>query len=107
VRRVVLVVAIVGALGYVGYRWLVEPGTPRACDEIAERCQLGYDQLSACKRVFQEVRASAGDEAAGRLADCLRDESACAEAAACANRLGLDVDGQSRSLRDFTEGLRH
>jgi hypothetical protein len=105
-RLLVLILAIAAILigGWLVYQRTIASAEARGCSRVAHLCSLEGDEIESCRRVIREVRESAGEEVAERLARCLETSGTCAEAAGCA--AGVGVGALSRSLLEFLNGLR-
>ena len=105
--RAFLLVAFLAALavgGWLAYQRLWRSGASGACGEVAAHCRLSDDAVKACEKIVEEVRKEGGNEAARKLARCLRESRGCAEAAGCATGLGLNA--LSAAALEFLDGIR-
>jgi hypothetical protein len=97
----ILVLGLLGGVGYLAYKRYAGPDKARACDRLATLC--GSDlkgALKDCEQKMTEVEKTVGKDAMAKTVSCLNEAGSCARGVGCMVGTGVSA------LGEFFEGVR-
>lgn len=99
-KKIVVVLLLVGAGGFVYYKFL----TPekRSCGKLASLCGAEVSG-EKCEDGLVDLKKGIGDDGAAKLHDCVGKAQSCAEATGC--MVGAGVSGAADAVGKFMKRL--
>lgn len=106
VLRLLVILAIVGLVGYVVVRASCGSVEASVCDRLAALCSGGDlpQAFDNCEEMVTKLRKAAGDETMDKLDDCLDASESCAPAMGCVAAAGVSAAGGS--MQGFQRGIQ-
>src|SRR5687768_16717203 len=101
-KKLLVFLVVVGAAGFLVYRFVLTSATERSCQRLASLCGDTSFAVDRCVRGLDELTKN-NKEAAGRFDSCLSDAKSCAAGAGCLVGAGLNAAGGL--LNDFMKGI--
>jgi hypothetical protein len=100
-KKLLAFVIVLGAAGFLVYRYVLTSTTERSCERLATLCghKAGIDR---CVRGMTELHKT-NKEAASRFDTCIADAKSCAAGMGCGVGAGLSAAGGL--LNDFVKGI--
>jgi hypothetical protein len=101
-KKLVLV-AVLAAVAYAVYAFVISPPEKRACARAANLCGLGESEVQSCVDTLRSVEKSNPDSVA-KITSCVADAKSCGEAMGCAASGALTIG--TGFVKDFVNGLQ-
>jgi hypothetical protein len=101
----ILVIAVLAALAYGGYAFVLRPPAKRTCLRAAELCGLdpAGKQAEQCVQMFDSIKKS-DPASVERVTTCISEAKTCGEAAGCASGMALTLG--TGFVQDFLKGIQ-
>ena len=101
--RLVLVLVLVGGIGFVVYHFAFGPSVTRACRHMVDLCDA--QDVERCERALSKLAEVGGPTSEERAVSCMLEAKSCAAAAGCmagagAGALGEFFKGLNQALQD-------
>jgi hypothetical protein len=100
-----LVVVVLGVVGYVVYAFVLRSPEKRTCAHMAELCGLdqGGGEVARCRQALDALKKS-NAAAVEHVNACVAEAKSCGETAGCASGAAWSIG--AGLLNDFLSGLR-
>lgn len=111
-KKLVAVVVVVGAFGWVAWMKVLRPAPKRACAHVRTLCgktgDVAADDGDECGEFFEDLKSTAGDDEAHKTAECMIDAKTCLEAVGCQAGGGvkLGVGAAKSFLQGFQKAMK-
>jgi len=100
-KKLLAFVIVLGAAGFLFYRFVLTSATERSCERLATLCGQ-KSAADGCVRTMTELGKS-NKEAASKFESCVADAKSCAAGAGCMVGAGIGAAGQV--LDEFLKGI--
>src|SRR5689334_17780500 len=100
-KKLLAFVIVLGAAGFLVYRYVLTSATERSCQRLATLCGQKAG-VESCVRGMAEL-GKTNKEAAARFDTCVGEANSCAAAVGCGVGAGLSAAGGL--VNDFIKGL--
>src|SRR6185369_13572281 len=100
-KKLLALVIVLGAVGFLVYRYVLTSATERSCQRLATLCGQTTG-LESCVRGMTELHKT-NQEAASKFDRCIADANSCAAGVGCSVGAGLSAAGGL--LNDFVKGI--
>jgi hypothetical protein len=102
-KKLLLVLVVVGAGAFLVHRYVLASPEQRACSKMASLCGMKGEEVNRCESDLTEMSKALGSDVRGQAAKCVADAKTCAEAMGCYTGAGLS--GLGKALDQFFQGL--
>jgi hypothetical protein len=100
-KKLLVFVIVLGAAGFLVYRYVLTSATERSCQRLATLCGKTAG-VESCVRGMTEL-GKTNKEAASKFDSCIADANSCAAGVGCSVGAGLSAAGGL--LNDFVKGV--
>jgi hypothetical protein len=101
-KKLLVFLLIVGAGGFLFYRYVLTSAPERSCQRLATLCGGASTGLDQCVRGVTEL-GQKNQEAVSKFEACVADAKSCGEGAGCL--VGAGVDAAGSVVNDFLKGV--
>jgi hypothetical protein len=101
-KKLLAFLVIVGAAGFLVWKFVLAPAPERSCERLAALCGTKVTGLDGCVRGMTELGKS-NKEAAAKFDSCVGGAKSCLEGTGCL--VGAGVSAAGGALSDFVKGI--
>jgi hypothetical protein len=102
-KKLLLVLVIVGAGAFLVHRYVMASPEQRACSKMASLCDMKADEVKKCEADLTEMSKALGSDVRSKATTCVADAKTCPEAVGCYAGAGMSALGDA--LNQFMKGL--
>jgi hypothetical protein len=93
--KAIVVLGLLGGIGYLVYNYAFRSSEARACAKIVALCGSQKAVAAKCEQAFEKLEKVAGKESLSKSLDCLQKADSCPRAWGCvAGGVGAGVVGE-------------
>jgi hypothetical protein len=101
-KKLLAFLLVIGAAGFLVYRYVLTSATERSCQKLAALCGDKPGGIDSCVRGMTEL-GKTNKEATSKFDSCVADAGSCAAGAGCL--VGAGINAAGGVLNEFMKGI--